>query len=391
MARLDSPPWIASIDLGPQLAPHELVARALDEAGGEVARVRQWINMPRPPAEAGILLERDAQGRAVAARIAWHNVMGEEPQHVSVSFDGRPVPIDALGRVRIPPHSAEVVHVVTVELDFESGLRSRDDVAFGGGAGGEAQSELTAVPIRMTKKRKLLPAAFQGVLRARGEARPLRIVTVEEGSASLWIVRDESATETYGKLSGLGEGPRAPAALPLGKSDEVSFLWPRARAVRAGSVPTALFPSAGGLGRDDGGLTFLLSHVANPSPEGIFPMYTDAVAVAGLNAFESFGRRAVLLVLGRSVEDASTYRPAVVKRYLEMLRVPLFVWSLEDKPPEGSPWGEVVAVGTRSALRAAYARLREALDSQRVLWAEGRYLPQEIELSEAAAGIELVR
>jgi hypothetical protein len=341
--------------------------------------------MPRPPAEAGILLERDAQGRAVAARIAWQNVMGEEPQRVTVSFDGRPLAVDALGRVNIPPHPAEVVHVVTVELDFESGLRSRDDVAFGGGAGGEAQSELTAVPIRMTKKRKLTPDAFQGVLSAGGA--PLRVVTAELGPASLWIVRDESATETYGKLSGLGVGPRAPAALPLEKGDEVSFLWPRPRALHG----RALFPSAGGLGRENGGLTFLLSHVANPSPEGLFPMYADAVAVAGLNAFESFGRRAVLLLLGRSTEDASTYRPAVVRRYLAMLRVPLFVWSLEDRAPEGSPWGEVAPVGTRSALRAAYARLRETLDSQRVLWVEGRYLPQEIELSTSAAGIELVR
>ncbi len=345
--------------------------------------------MPRPPAEAGILLERDAEGRAVAARIAWQNVMGEEPERVAVSFDGRTLPLDALGRVKIPPHASEVVHVVTVELDFGSGLRSRDDVAFGGGAGDQAQSELTAVPIRMTKKRKLAPAAFQGILRV-GET-PLRIVTAEEGPASLWIVRDESATEAYGKLSGLGEGPRAPAALPLAKADEVSFLWPRARAVRAGSVPTALFPSAGGLGRADGGLTFLLSHIANPSPESLFPMYADAVAVAGLNAFESFGRRAVLLVLGRSTEDASTYKPAAVRRYLELLRVPLFVWTLEDRPPEGSPWGNVAAVGTRSGLRAAYARLRETLDSQRVLWIEGRYLPQEIELAGGTAGVDLVR
>ena len=344
--------------------------------------------MPRPPAEAGILLERDAAGRAVAAHVTWQNVMGEQPLRVSVSFDGRLITMDALRRVRLPSHSPDVVHVVTVELDFESGLRSRDDVAFGGGAGGEAQTELTAVPIRMTKKRKLVPASFQGVLRA-GD-RPLRVATAEEGPASLWIVRDESAIETYGKLSGMGEGPRSPAALPLEKADEVSFLWPRPRAFDAG-VPTALFPSAGGLGRSDGGLAFLLSHVANPMPEGIFPMYADAVAVAGLNAFESFGRRAVLLVLGKTTEDASTYRPAAVKRYLDLLRVPLIVWSLSDDAPPRSPWGDVSAVGTRSGLRAAYARLRETLDTQRVLWVEGRYLPQEIELTDAASGIELVR
>jgi len=386
---LDSPPWIAPIDLGPQLAPHELIACALDPNGNELARARQWINMPRPPAEAGIVLERDEKGRAVVARIAWQNLMGEQPARVAIALDGRPLVMDALRRVDIPPYSPEEVHVLTVELDFESGLRSRDDVAFGGAAGGEAQSELTAVPIRMTKKRKLAPAAFQGLLRTR-EA-PLRVVTAEEGSASIWIVRDESATEAYGKLRGFTEGTFAPAALPLSKQDEVSFLWPRPRAFRAGSVPTALFPTAGGLGRSDGGLGFLLSHVANPTPEGLFPMYADAVAVAGLNAFESFARRAVVLVLPRVAEDASTYTPAIVRRYLGLLRVPLFVWSLEDTAPEHSPWGEVSAVVTRSGLRAAYARLRDSLDAQRVLWVEGRYLPQEIALDPGAAGIELLR
>ena len=204
--------------------------------------------------------------------------------------------------------------MVTVELDFPSGLRSRDDVAFGGAAGGEAQSELTAVPIRMTKKRKLKPEAFQGVLRA-GE-KPLRVATAEEGPASLWIVRDESATEAYGKLSGLGAGPaRAPAALPLEKADEVSFLWPRPRAIRG----SALFPSAGGRPARTGASRSFSPHVSNPTPEGLFPMYADAVAVAGLNAFESFGRRAVLLLLGRVAADASSYRPEIVKRYLDLL------------------------------------------------------------------------
>jgi len=73
-----------------------------------------------------------------------------------------------------------------------------------------------------------------------------------------------------------------------------------------------------------------------------------------------------------------------------MLRVPLFVWSLEEEPPAGSPWGDVAAVGTRSSLRAAYARLRDTLDTQKILWAQGRYLPQEIQLVPGTTGIELI-
>jgi hypothetical protein len=115
------------------------------------------------------------------------------------------------------------------------------------------------------------------------------------------------------------------------------------------------------------------------------------VAVAGLNAFESFGRRAVLLVLGETNEDASTYGAGNVRRYLELLRVPLFVWMLRETAPDVSKWGRMDAVGTGRGARAAYARLRASLESQRILWVEGRYLPQEIELAEGAEGIELVR
>jgi len=385
VATLDSPPWVAPIDLGPQLAPHELVARALDEKGAELARARQWINMPRPPAEAKILLERDASGRVKAATIAWQNLLGEEPSKITVSFDGRPVAIDAFRRVVLPPYAPEVSHILTVELEYESGMSSRDDLAIAGGAGEEAKSELTAVPVRRPPgKGKLEPSAFEGVLRSAGK--PLRVATAEEGGAVLWIVRDESALETYRKLRGAGGDTFgrlfAPAALPLKKDDSVRFLWPRPRGLGGAGPPTALFPSSQVFTRSDGGLAFLIERIANTEPAGLFPMYADAVAVAGLNAFESFSRRAVLLVLGGQAPDLSTYRPNVVRRYLELLRVPLFVWSLDAEAPQDSPWGVVDAIGTGRGMRAAYERLRGTLDSQAIVWVEGRLLPQEIEIAQ---------
>jgi len=42
-------------------------------------------------------------------------------------------------------------------------------------------------------------------------------------------------------------------------------------------------------------------------------------------------------------------------------------------------------------LREAVARLKADLDSQWIVWVEGRYLPQEIERTEKAKEIELVR
>ena len=258
--------------------------------------------MPRPPAEAEILLERDASGRVKAASIAWQNLLGEPPSSVAVSFDGRPIAVDALRRVVIPAYAPEVSHILTVELEFESGMSSRDDLAIGGAAGEEAKSELTAVPVRRPGKGRLEPRAFEGMLRSGGK--PLRIATVEEGSATLWIVRDENALGAYRKLRASGGDAFgrlfSNAALPLKKEDSVHFLWPRPRGIAGAGTPTALFPSSQEFTRKDGGLAFLLEHIANTEPAGLFPMYTDAVAVAGLNAFESFGRRAVLLVLGES-------------------------------------------------------------------------------------------
>jgi hypothetical protein len=295
--------------------------------------------------------------------------------------------------VRLPGHSEDVAHVLTVELEFESGVHSRDDVAFGGAAGGEAQSELTAVPIRTHKKRSRVdPAALRGVLR--DESGALRIAAADRGGASIWIVRDDNPGEAFSRLkdTSVFGGGFSPSSLPLQKNDSLQFVWPRARAFGAAGVPTALFPSSEGFSRTNGGFAFLLAHVANPDPAGLFPRYADAVAVAGVNAFASFARRAVILVLGKDAQDASSHAPSAIRRYLQALRVPLFVWSLDPDPPR-SDWGEVTPVATRSQLRAAYARLRESLDAQAIVWVEGRRLPQQIALepAAAAAGVELLR
>lgn len=63
VGRIAGPPWTGQVDFGTALQPHELVARALDAQGQEVARARQWINLPRPEAEAEVVLEGSAQGR----------------------------------------------------------------------------------------------------------------------------------------------------------------------------------------------------------------------------------------------------------------------------------------------------------------------------------------
>lgn len=70
IGRVEKPPWELRVDFGESLSPHELVARALDSEGREIARARQWLNLPRERAETKIALERNAAGRAVAARLS---------------------------------------------------------------------------------------------------------------------------------------------------------------------------------------------------------------------------------------------------------------------------------------------------------------------------------
>jgi hypothetical protein len=41
-------------------------------------------------------------------------------------------------------------------------------------------------------------------------------------------------------------------------------------------------------------------------------------------------------------------------------------------------------------LKAAFARMRQDLDSQQMVWLEGRHLPQDIALTGKAVGVELV-
>ncbi|HEY4597397.1 MAG TPA: hypothetical protein VIJ02_13435, partial [Thermoanaerobaculia bacterium] len=137
----------------------------------------------------------------------------------------------------------------------------------------------------------------------------------------------------------------------------------------------------------------LLITARGPVPTGgVRLRFADAVAVAGLEATTENRRRAVLLVLTPEGKDQSRYDPAVVRRYLATLRVPLFVWCVGDPKPgsAAASWGKVEIIRQAKELSRAVAVLREALDAQRIVMVDGRLLPQSIALSPKAAGVELV-
>ncbi|MDQ5871318.1 MAG: hypothetical protein M3547_03830 [Acidobacteriota bacterium] len=118
-----------------------------------------------------------------------------------------------------------------------------------------------------------------------------------------------------------------------------------------------------------------------------------SVAVAGIQAYAGYTRRAVVLALGGRIDDASRFPATVVREYLHKIHVPLFVWSLDPRTAErvAARWGETEDVSSYPKLKVAFERLRERLDGQQMVWLEGRHLPQEIALSKEARGIEILR
>ena len=394
------------MDLGRELAPHELVARAFDSDGHEVARARQFLNVPRPPAEVSLLLERNSEGLGVAVRLAWQSLLGTPPRRIEVTFDGRPLDVRNPARVRLPELTPDAVHLISAEVEFSPTVVSRAGIVLGAHSESEASSELTGVPVRVSSGATLPPpAAASGWFRKGNE--PLRVVAVEKGSALVLVVRDTDHSEALAKLgSGArtlfirGEGGSLPRYDPeatrfenrLADADRIRFLWPRANRAAGSEMPTELFDASRDFAGNFAGIHWLLTHVSHPIPRGSGERFADAVAIAGLQASAGYTRRAVVLVLGQQTDDASGYPPGLVRSYLAKIRVPLFVWSLEPKTADrvAAAWGEPQDISSYPKFKAAFDRLRRELDSQQLVWLEGRHLPQEIALSREARGIEIV-
>ena len=407
VGRVEEAPWTVPVDFGPELTPHELTARALDSAGKEIGVERQFVNLPRPPAEVEVLLERDAKGRPVAARFSGQSVVAARPARVNVTFDGKPLPADGSNRVALPDYDGDAGHVLSVDLEFSPVVRSRTDVVFGGLESSVARSELTAVAVRSAAPEKALEAEDLAGSLLRG-ALPLPVVAVEQGPAVVCVVRGPSVGPALKALGTGGrtttgrspDGRRLPQfdrdasrnAMALEKEDHLRFIWPMPRS-GAGAPGAQLFDRSRDFAGADAGIAWLLTRVEHPDQHPAEVRLADAAAVAGLEATASGGRRAVVLVLGDETADRSHHSPASVRRYLETIRVPLTVWSLKnpEKQPLAKSWGAVEDISSAARLEKAVNRLKAGLASQRIVWVQGRYLPQEIALSEKAGGLDFAR
>ncbi len=381
VALLDERPYRTSVDFGDRLVPHHLEAIGWDRSRKEVARTEQWINLPRPPAEVSVVLESEADDRATRAKVAWSSLGVEEPEAVRVSLDGRPLDVDDPASFPLPPYDPNQLHLLRVEVDFGNAVSASTDVTFGGFYADEVSSEITAVPVQVGPTIRL-PSAGERSASIRLDGTPAMVAGVEKGPAEVTFVRDVNAKDS---LLQMARAAGRPVPISLNEDHRMRVLWATPQLRQIGDAQHALFPRSGDLDASDGEVYWYLSRLLWPE-NAVNQKLADAVAVAGMTASARNRRRAVVVVLGPPRGDAASLEPEQVREYLDTLRVPLRVWSThpDQWARTDHAWGEVEDVSTLWKLARATRRLRRALRDQRIVWLEGKHLPQSIAVDAAA-------
>jgi len=391
-------PWEVACTFGSAPLPHELVAVGKDVNGREVSRVRQWINLPRPLAEATILVEAGGNGRPATARLAWKAVDNARPKRFDVALDGREVPVKDPERIELPDVDFKEPHFLSAEVEFPNDV-ARTETGFGGGAEARTTSELTAIPVVLRPGQQIPPVeAMQGWFLKGGQS--VRVVAVEEGHTDAIVVFDQDSAQRFRGITAPNTTSGAlRREIPVQRSkggDRLYGLWavPRPSPGQAGGGEArGLFPMTIPLDTDVDELRTLIFRFGFPKGTSTQQQLADAVVRAGMQATVLHHRRAVVLILGEAPADASTISVEAARTYLESVNVPLFIWTPERRIAEMSlpGWGTPDDVSTDLQLQGGMSRLQNALKAQRIVWLAGSHLPQSLTLAPNVKQVFLAR
>lgn len=390
--RKSGQPWSFDCDLGPRLAPHKLEALALNEAGEVQGRAIQWINLPRSRAEVAFLLEGEDPQRPDRARLIWQHIEFDQADSIRLRFDGREVPYDGLGIIRLPDYDTAELHVLEAELQFKDGARYEAELSFGTRLGFGADADLTGLVLELPPDSKTSLQELEGWFEKDG--RTLDVVGVERSPARIVVVVDEPAEDSLRELATVIGGATA-GRTALHKGEEVVFLFPQARQTAAGDTGSKLFTISQPFTAEHGDLAWLLTRVRAPEGSGRRRV-TDALAVAGIEAATGGRPRAVILVLGHEATDTSAYQVDEVLEFLRDIRVPMFIWwtgrpasvnvSSDRRPVRvETPWGRARDISSFGRIEQAVVDLRKSLERQHTVWVEGSHLPNRIALTSEAS------
>ena len=298
---LTRPPWAIRVDLGPELAPHELIAVARDAAGGELARARRWINLEiQAPAD-------DATDRDAATAVVVRLDPGAKlpaPQAMSGWFlaagDPAGQPLEVL---RVEKGLAEVVMVrdPSVQPHLESTAKFFFML--------ELQRTQDWDPVTLSDRQTFI-AYTQAELQQPGD------LLSAQRAGKVWNWWNQ--------------------AYSFGDDAGARFISPRAAPVSRVASTHRVFNIAVEVPSVENGL---LWHSASVRPLYFRSRLADAVAMAGLETHAGRRRRAVVLMLEERSAAASRYPLGVVRDYLEAIQVPLFVWRFGVEDPDAPAAG----------------------------------------------------
>ena len=177
VAQLRGAPWQAKIDFGTSLSPHRLVAIGRDAGGTELTRAEQKINLPRPNAEAALVLD----GQHV--RIHWSSVDGKPPKSAELKADGKRIALDQHLEATLPALAPDVPHLLQATIESASGETAEATAVYGGMAE-SGSGAITAVPIAVTgsapRDAHALDGFFDGAT----------AIGIEKPAADVILVRD---------------------------------------------------------------------------------------------------------------------------------------------------------------------------------------------------------
>ena len=427
IATLTGRPWIFMCDFGVDPEPRELVVIGRDGAGREIDRTVQWINLGVQPSRARLSFQEDADGHIRSIGLSWESVGQRQPKSIEVTFDGEPLVVENPRHIPLPPYDPDSAHFIGAEVRFSDTQIMHLDASFGGEYGEEISTELTALPVLLAPKARMPSRKKLSTWFVKND-QVLQVQAVDKGPADIVIVRDPAAQRRLVRLGNAAivrhQGPlsgreirrrREPRAIPgdayFSGDTHLRFVAPYAVPLYArGDVTPDLFARSERISGEDTGLLWLTHQI---SPRGFPFELGGAVAVAGMTAHASSRRRAVVVILDADPGDGSRdamidnalpsdrrdrglqmhdYRPAAVRRYLSLLRVPLYVWS--TAPGIRTAWRETQFVGdnpkrpgSTEPLFSALRSLDRDLKRQRIVWLRGRHLPADIELSAEADGL----
>ncbi len=393
VATLEREPWATEWDFGDELIPRELMAVARDSDGKEIGRVRQWVNLPRQPAETAIVLKASGETGG-SVELAWESLSGTEPERVHVVFDQAELPVGDPRSIPLPPHDPEALHFIRAELEFADDVTSSAEITFGGSFLDDISSELTAIPIMLRKRKKLRAVTELSSWFETHSARA-QVVASEKGAAEIIVVRDCSSLEDLRAIRAAEMSKPLPRAIwrrstAFGARDwTLRQVWPLSRWQIGAHVPFELFAYSQPSPSESGSLLRWLIDVEPPPELTGKQRLADAVAVAGVTASASHARRTVVLLLGKDPEEHASLSAQQARQYLQWLRVPLMVWSTAPGSPNADGWGHVADISTAPALEAAIEELFDQLDRQRIVWLTGYHLPHHVGLTPAATGVSL--